>query len=96
MFVRPNLCDMRARSEITAADILADLILICVPVRLFLNSRLEAGLKTRLIIIFSASILTTVVSLVHAYYLLRVGGTDVLISAIVEVCLPARVKRSSD
>ena len=61
-------------------------MLIVVPVRLFLNSRLEAGIKMRLVIIFSASILTTTVSLVHAYYLLRVGGPDVLIAAVVEVC----------
>lgn len=64
-------------------------MLIAVPVRLFLNSRLEAGIKMRLVIIFSASILTTVVSLVHAYYLLRVGGAVVLTAAIVEVCFRA-------
>jgi hypothetical protein len=69
------------------ADILADIMLIVIPVRLFLNSQLEVGTKTRLVIIFSASILTTVVSLVHAYYILKVGGPDVLIAALVEVSL---------
>ncbi|KAF8516780.1 hypothetical protein JB92DRAFT_2810087 [Gautieria morchelliformis] len=65
-------------------DILADLLLITVPVRLFLGSSLESGMKIRLAAIFSASILTTVVSLVHAVYILKVGGVDELVAAVVE------------
>jgi hypothetical protein len=42
-------------------------------------------MKIRLAAIFSASILTTVVSLVHAVYILKVGGVDELVAAVVEV-----------
>lgn len=44
------------------------------------------GLRRRLMFIFSTSVVTTIVSLVHAAYILRTGGTRVLIAAIVEVC----------
>jgi len=66
-------------------DIISDVLLIFVPVRLLARTNLERGLKIRLLIIFSAAMLTTVVSLVHAAYLLEVRGIDAIVSALVEV-----------
>jgi len=68
-------------------DIIADILLIVVPVRLLTSTNLERGLKTRLVIIFSATMLTTIVGLVHAAYLLEVRGVDAIVSAIVEVAV---------
>ncbi|KAF8577071.1 hypothetical protein K439DRAFT_586943 [Ramaria rubella] len=68
-------------------DIIADVLLIFVPVRLLTRTRLERGLKIRLVIIFSATMLTTVVSFVHAAYLLQVRGIDAIVTALVEVSI---------
>ncbi|KAF8521380.1 hypothetical protein BU17DRAFT_45848, partial [Hysterangium stoloniferum] len=68
-------------------DIIADILLIVVPVRLLTSTSLERGLKIRLVIIFSATMLTTVVGLVHAAYLLEVRGIDAIVSAVVEVAV---------
>jgi hypothetical protein len=37
--------------------------------------------------VFSATVATTAASLIHAYYILRVGGLEEVLAAIVEVCL---------
>jgi hypothetical protein len=42
-------------------------------------------LRRRLMVIFSTCIITTIVSLVHAAYILTMGGVKVVIAAIVEV-----------
>jgi hypothetical protein len=67
------------------ADIAADFILMVVPIKLF-QDILEKGLRRRLMLIFSASIMTTVVSLVHKGYILAHGEIRNLIAAGVEVC----------
>lgn len=67
-------------------DIVADVLLILIPTRLlFQTTSLPRPLQIRLFIIFSATLLITVVGLVHAAYLLEVRGVDAIISALVEV-----------
>ncbi|RDB24463.1 hypothetical protein Hypma_008384 [Hypsizygus marmoreus] len=70
------------------SDIIADAILLISPVQLFTIIR-DKGLRYRLMIIFSTCIVTTVVSLVHATYILvQSGKPSVVISALVEVVSP--------
>lgn len=70
--------------ESNTADIISDLILVTVPLHLIRGLQ-DKGLRRRLTMIFSTSIVTTIVSLVHAAYILTLGGPKVLIAAIVEV-----------
>lgn len=63
---------------------IADLILIIAPLKLLAGLE-DKGLRHRLMVIFSTCIVTTIVSLVHAVYILTLGETKVVISAIVEV-----------
>lgn len=70
------------------ADVIADLILMLAPLRLFAILR-DNWVRYRLIVIFSTCIITTVVSLVHAVYILTTGGSNVIISALVEVRGPS-------
>ncbi|KAL0959903.1 hypothetical protein HGRIS_011569 [Hohenbuehelia grisea] len=65
-------------------DVYADAALIAFPVRLLWNLRVSKGHRLRLLLIFSTSVITSIVSLVHAYYVLRVGGLEELVVAIVE------------
>jgi len=66
-------------------DVLADLVLIIAPVRLFWGiTRIDRGTKIRLVTIFSASILTTIASLVHAGFLLQGGGLVEILAALLE------------
>lgn len=67
-----------------AADVLADCCLLYAPMRLF-RSIMNRNLRKRLILIFSTCIMTTVVSLVHASFILISGGPREIIAAIVEV-----------
>ncbi|KAF8262793.1 hypothetical protein EI94DRAFT_1600472, partial [Lactarius quietus] len=71
-------------------DILADLSLILLPIRLIRRFQ-EKGLQRRLFFIFSTSIVTTIVSLVHAAYIISRGGIPVIISALVEDCMSLTV-----
>lgn len=66
------------------ADVVADSILIAAPLKLLAGLQ-DKGLRRRLIVIFSTCIVTTIVSLVHAAYILRLGGPKVVVAAIVEV-----------
>jgi len=68
------------------SDIIADLILIVAPLKL-LKGLEDRGLRHRLMVIFSTCIVTTIVSLVHAVYILKLGGTKVVIAALVEDCV---------
>lgn len=69
------------------ADVIADLILLIAPLKL-LQSLQDKQLRLRLMVIFSTCIVTTVVSLVHAVYILNHGGKKVVIVALVEVNKP--------
>ncbi|KAJ6533584.1 hypothetical protein B0H19DRAFT_840799, partial [Mycena capillaripes] len=66
-------------------DIIADSILLFSPLPLF-RDLLDKGIRRKLTIIFSTCVVTTIVSLVHAVYILRNGHVKVLISAVVEDC----------
>ncbi|KAI0058788.1 hypothetical protein BV25DRAFT_1829790 [Artomyces pyxidatus] len=72
------------------SDVIADLLLITLPLRLIHGIK-DKGLRRRLIFIFSTSIVTTIVSLVHAAYIITSGGKNVLISALVEDCMSLTV-----
>ncbi|KAF8335095.1 hypothetical protein F5887DRAFT_624166 [Amanita rubescens] len=66
-------------------DVLADLTLLITPICLFRNIR-DKWLRYRLVAIFSTCMVTTIVSLVHALYILTAGGPRLVIAAIVENC----------
>jgi hypothetical protein len=72
------------------ADIFADLVLVASSIRLFTASQgLSRRQRQRLTGVFCACLATTVASMVHAYYVLRVpGGFDVILFASVEVRTP--------
>ncbi|THH14223.1 hypothetical protein EW146_g6084 [Bondarzewia mesenterica] len=72
------------------SDVFSDLLLIILPLRLIHGIK-DRGLRRRLIIIFSTSIVTTIVSLVHAAYIIADGGIKVIISALVEDCMSLTV-----
>ncbi|KAJ7302776.1 hypothetical protein DFH08DRAFT_720704 [Mycena albidolilacea] len=67
-------------------DVLADSILLFAPLQLF-RSLADKMLRRKLTLIFSTCVVTTIVSLVHAAFILRNGGVKEIISAIVEDCL---------
>lgn len=73
------------RQELGEGDIYADSILIVTPLRLLWNLDVPRSQRNRLFLVFTASIATTIASLVHAYYVLRVGGLDEVFVAIIEV-----------
>ncbi|KAL0566599.1 hypothetical protein V5O48_015409 [Marasmius crinis-equi] len=71
-------------------DILADLFLLFAPLRVFMHLQ-DKTLRKKLIVIFSTCLITTIVSLVHAAYILTTGGIRVIISALVEDCISLMV-----
>ncbi|KAI0284749.1 hypothetical protein BC826DRAFT_144466 [Russula brevipes] len=71
-------------------DVLSDLALIVLPIRLIRGIE-EKRLRWRLVFIFSTAIVTTIVSLVHAAYIITRGGIPEVISALVEDCMSLTV-----
>jgi hypothetical protein len=71
-------------------DVLADLSLILLPIRLIRGIK-DRRLRWRLLFIFSTSIATTIVSLVHAALIISRGGIPGVISALVEDCMSLTV-----
>ncbi|KAF9077176.1 hypothetical protein BDP27DRAFT_1254160 [Rhodocollybia butyracea] len=67
-------------------DILADLFLLVAPLTVLKHLQ-DKALRKKLIMIFSTCLVTTVVSLVHATFILTTGGIKVIISALVEDCI---------
>ncbi|KAG1785744.1 uncharacterized protein HD556DRAFT_1249330 [Suillus plorans] len=65
-------------------DVFGDTVLILAPFRLIYKVRLTKAQKIRILAIFSTSITTTVVSLVHAYYILSDEGLNEAMAAMVE------------
>ncbi|KAG6870256.1 hypothetical protein C0995_014279, partial [Termitomyces sp. Mi166 len=61
--------------------------LIAAPLRLLWNLEVPRSQRNRLLVVFTSSIGTTVASLVHAYYILRLGGYPVLFTAVIEQCV---------
>jgi len=71
--------------QLVAAAV-SDFILIAAPLKLF-RDILNKGLRRRLVLIFSASIMATIVSSVHVSYILRDKKLQNLIAAHVETCV---------
>ncbi|KAG2104354.1 uncharacterized protein F5147DRAFT_704035 [Suillus discolor] len=65
-------------------DVFGDTVLILAPFRLIYKVRLTKAQKIRILAIFSTSAITTVVSLVHAYYILSNEGLKEAMAAAVE------------
>ncbi|KAG1866211.1 hypothetical protein F4604DRAFT_1779364 [Suillus subluteus] len=82
---RPQ-CDLGKNVAIAQiiTDVFGDTVLILAPFRLIYKVRLTKAQKIRILAIFSTSAITTVVSLVHAYYILSDGGLKEAVAAIVE------------
>ncbi|KIJ40433.1 hypothetical protein M422DRAFT_88811, partial [Sphaerobolus stellatus SS14] len=66
------------------ADVLCDAFLIFVPLRLVWNIRLTRPQKIHITAIFSTTIVTTCVSMNHAFFVLRAGGLKEALAAIVQ------------
>ncbi|KAJ7908448.1 hypothetical protein B0H13DRAFT_1617460 [Mycena leptocephala] len=64
-------------------DVISDSILLFAPLPLFRDLNNKA-LRRKLTLIFSTCVVTTIVSLVHAFLILRSGHIKVLIAALVE------------
>ncbi|KAF5382040.1 hypothetical protein D9615_004208 [Tricholomella constricta] len=69
------------------SDIYADATLIAAPLRLLWNLGVTRAQRNRLLLVFSSSVVTSAASLIHAYYVLRVGGLDEVFVAVVEICV---------
>jgi len=66
------------------SDVISDCILIAAPIKLF-RDILDKGLRRRLMLIFSAAIMTTIVASVHAVYILTHQKIQNLIAATIEI-----------
>ncbi|KAG2066009.1 hypothetical protein BDR04DRAFT_1107505 [Suillus decipiens] len=82
-------CDLGRGVAITQmiTDVLADSVLISAPFSIIYNTRLSRPRKVRVLTAFSASSITTVVSLVHAYYIFSGGGLKEVMAAMVEASI---------
>ncbi|KAJ7922282.1 hypothetical protein B0H13DRAFT_1509828, partial [Mycena leptocephala] len=67
-------------------DVISDSILLLAPLPLFRNL-IDKSLGYKLTLLFSSCVVTTIVSLVHAVFILTHYDTMIFISAIVEDCL---------
>ena len=74
-------------SSFESADVISDAILIFAPVRLVWRVRLSLPQKIRATAIFSATTLSTAVSLYHASWVLRDGGLNEAMAAVIQVFL---------
>ncbi|KAI6156966.1 hypothetical protein BKA82DRAFT_949588 [Pisolithus tinctorius] len=93
---RPQ-CDLGRNVAIAQiiTDVFGDAILILAPFHLIYKVRLTKAQKLRLLSIFSASGITTIVSLTHAYYLLSNGGLKEVMAAIVQLSVSLTVANLS-
>ncbi|KAF8138905.1 hypothetical protein EV363DRAFT_1315109 [Boletus edulis] len=82
---RPQ-CDLGRNVAIAQiiTDVFGDMILILAPFRLIYKVRLSRAQKIRVLSIFSTSAITTIVSLSHAYYVLKDGGLKEATAALFE------------
>ena len=70
------------------ADVYADSMLIIIPLRVLWNFKSDVAHRNMLILVFSSSIITTIFSLVHSYYVLgevSISGLDDAFFATIEV-----------
>ena len=75
----------RSSSWQKIADVISDAILILAPVRLVWKTKLSAAQKIRVMAIFSTTLITTAVSLNHAYFVLKWGGLREALAAVLQV-----------
>jgi len=75
----------------TAVDTIADLLVLVVPLQLLYVLQ-DRWLRSRLMIIFSTCMLTTIVSLVHAIFILTLKGPAIVIVALLAVRLSYQPK----
>ncbi|KAG1884283.1 hypothetical protein F4604DRAFT_1732496, partial [Suillus subluteus] len=68
-------------------DVLGDFVLILAPFSLLYKIRLSTGQKVRVLAVFSASAITTIVSLTHAYYIFSGRGANEGMAAVVEASM---------
>jgi len=85
---RPQ-CDLGQNVAIAQiiTDVLSDATLILAPFRLVYRVRLSRAQKIRIVSIFSTSAITTIVSLVHAYYVFTNGGLKEAMAALFETSI---------
>ncbi|KIJ26815.1 hypothetical protein M422DRAFT_137769, partial [Sphaerobolus stellatus SS14] len=76
-------CDLGLNVAV-AQPMFCDAFLIFVPLRLVWNIRLTRPQKIRITAIFSTTIVTTCVSMNHAFFVLRAGGLKEALAAIVQ------------
>lgn len=76
---------MNCKLIVIIGDFIADGILVGIPLRLLWSVKLPHNMRKLLFSIFSASILVTVVSVVHAVFLLGPSGLLEGLTANVEV-----------
>ncbi|KAG1808980.1 uncharacterized protein BJ212DRAFT_1381788, partial [Suillus subaureus] len=82
-------CDLGRSVAITQmiTDILGDFFLVLTPFYFIYKVRLSRAQKVRILSVFSTSVITTVVSLTHAYYIFSGGGTKEGMAAVVEASM---------
>ncbi len=66
-------------------DVISDAILIVAPIRLLWRIHLESSTKIRLMAVFGTTLITTAVSLYHAYAVFRIGGLSEALAATIQV-----------
>lgn len=74
-----SLCHLGTQVAVLeiVTDIIGDIVLVAIPLRLFWNLRVDRSSRIRLITVFSMSVLTTIVSLCQNYYQIHnVGNAD--------------------
>lgn len=73
-------------SQKILADVICDAILIFSPLFLVWRSKLSRAQRIRLTVLFSTTFIMTAVSLNHAYFILKVGGSAEVFAGVLEVC----------
>jgi len=79
-----NLGKQVALAEIIT-DVIGDIVLVIIPVKLLWRIRVERSLRIRLITVFSMSLIITIASLAQDYYLIHEGGIRDFIVSHVEL-----------
>ncbi|KAF8905800.1 hypothetical protein CPB84DRAFT_1771225 [Gymnopilus junonius] len=65
-------------------DVISDAILILAPVMLVWKTKLSSAQKIRIMAVFSTTLMTTAVSLNHAYFVLKWGGLREALAAVLQ------------
>ncbi|KAI6143148.1 hypothetical protein EDD17DRAFT_210557 [Pisolithus thermaeus] len=86
-FIQCPIPEWVAISEVIT-DSLADLILVCLPLRLLWRLRVPSDQRTMILAVFSSSILTSIVSVIHTAYTIPpsfIGGVTANVEAAVNL-----------